>query len=105
MNEIIVKNANGELEVPKKIINAIQANEEKIKAAKAENEDFKEQLKAAMEEYGVDKITSDELTVSYVEEHEQVRLDSKKIKADYPRIYDECTKISSVKASVRVTLK
>jgi uncharacterized protein YfeS len=102
---IIVKNDAGALEVPKAIIETIKANEETIKKAKAQNDTFKAQLKSAMEEYGVEKITSDVLTVSYVAEHESIRLDSKKVQKEYPRIFDECSKVSPVKASVRVTLK
>lgn len=105
MNEIIVKNEDGTLQVPKKIIEEIKKNEENIKTSKARNDKFKASLKEAMEEYGIEKITSDELTVSYVSEHETVRLDSKAVKENYPRIYEECTKISDVKSSVRVTLK
>lgn len=102
---IIVKDAEGNLQVPQAIIETIKGNEEKIKAAKAQNDAFKSQLLAAMEEYGVEKIKSNVLTVSYVAEHESVRLDSKKVQSEYPRIYNECSKISPVKASVRVTLK
>ena len=106
INEIIVVDQEtGELTVPDKVIMAIRANEEAIKAAKKANDDFKSQLLAAMEAYGVKSIKAEGMSVAYIEEHEQVRLDSKAVKENYPRIYSECTKLTPVKASVRVTLK
>lgn len=108
MNEneiIVVDQETGELTVPEHIINAIKENEVAIKEAKSANEAFKERLRKAMETYGVEKITADGMTVSYIAEHESLRLDTKAVKENYPRIYSECTKLTPVKASVRVTLK
>lgn len=102
---IVVDQETGELTVPEHIINAIRENELAIKEAKLANETFKERLLKAMETYGVEKITAEGMSVSYIAAHETVRLDTKAVKENYPRIYSECTKLSPVKASVRVTIK
>lgn len=108
MNEndiIVVDQETGELTVPEHIINAIRQNELAIKEAKRANETFKERLLQAMETYGVKSIKAEGMSVAYIEEHETLRLDTKAVKENYPRVYDECSKLSPVKASVRVTIK
>lgn len=115
MSELILANADiqlitadpetGELMVSKDAIAAIKHNEQMKREVKAFDEEFKKRLKEAMEEYHIDKIESDELTVSYVAEHTQTRVDSERFKAVYTKEYYDCLKESDVKASVRVRLK
>lgn len=115
MNELILSNPEielisvdqetGELMVSKDAIAAIKHNEQLKREVKAFDEEFKKRLKEAMEEYGIDKIESDDLTVSYVGEHTQMRVDNERFKALYPKEYYDCQKESPVKASVRVRLK
>lgn len=45
------------------------------------------------------------LKVTYIAENERVVVDSKKLKANYPLVYGECSKITKAQASVRVTFK
>lgn len=105
-NEIIVVDKEtGEITIPEQIVEAIRANEIAIREAKAVNDEFKARLLEAMEEYGVEKIQSDYFTVSYVGEHETIRLDPKEVRMKYPRVHAECSHVTPVKASVRVRLK
>lgn len=106
MTDIIkVDQETGEITIPEQIVKAIHENEVAIREAKKTNEEFKSRLLEAMEEYGVEKIESDYFTVSYVGEHETVRLDPKEVQKKYPRVHAECSHVSPVKASVRVRLK
>ena len=43
------------------------------------------------------------ILVSYIAPNEQVRVDSDKLKKEYPHVYSQCTKIVKTKASVRIT--
>lgn len=115
MNEVYLSNTDlqfivpdpqtGELTVPKEIIAAIKNNEHIKREVKAFDEEFKKRLKEAMEYYGIDKIESDELTVSYVGEYTSTRVDTTKLKKEYPKAYYGCQTESEVSASVRVRLK
>lgn len=106
MDEIIkVDKETGEISIPEQIVNAIRDNEVQIKEAKKQNEDFKEKLLKAMEEYGVEKIESEFFTVSYVAESERTSTDTQKLKDEYQDVYWKTLKVSPVKASVRVRLK
>ena len=103
--EIITKDDEGKLIVQKNVIEAMSMIERQKKELTAQFDTYREALKQAMEEYGVTKIDSDELVATYVAEHEQIKLDSKAVKEFYPKVYEDCTKLSPVKASVRVRLK
>lgn len=102
---IVVDKTTGELSIPKQIIEAIRINQVTLKQAKESDKEFKKRLREAMEEFGVEKITSDVLTVNYVGEYEKTSVDLEKLKRDYPEAYFNCLKESQVSASVKVRLK
>lgn len=104
--EIIVPDQEtGELKVAKEAI-AIMRDVEKAKKAAVKTEtEMKAALMAAMEKYGIEKIKTDELTASYVGEHETIRLDQKELKEKFRATYDKCLHVTTTKASVRITLK
>lgn len=80
-----------------------------ISAAKQEleNQDKKmrEQLEAAMEEYNIKSFENDLVKITYVDPTTRTSVDSAKLKKKYPAVYEECSKTSAVKASVRITVK
>lgn len=71
--------------------------------------DAEDRLKAAileeMERKGVIKLDSDELTITYVAPTTRESFDSKALRSDLPDVYDAYTKLSPVKASVRIKIK
>ena len=73
----------------------IKEKEDKIKAV----------ILKEMEEAGVVKIETEELSISYIAPTTRESFDSKKLRADNPDIYDEYVKISTVKASIRLKVK
>ena len=103
--EIITTNERGELTVPNEIINAMSEMERQKKAIEKQFNVYRDALRDAMAQHGVTSIKTDDFTATYIEEHEQVRLDSKAVQEMYPRVYDDCSKIVPVKASVKVRLK
>jgi len=105
--DIIKQNEDGKLVVAKEACDFILNAEQQMKQIKEAYADYKEALKQAMEEYGVEKIQTDDFTVSYVKATERVSLDVKQVEKKYPEVScdPDCLKVTDVKASVRVRLK
>ena len=72
---------------------------------KTKQKELKEKILAEMEEHGILKIETDELTINYVAPYSKESFDSKAFRKDNPDLYDEYVKISTVSASVRMKLK
>ena len=70
-----------------------------------EDKKMREELEHAMESYGVKSFENEFIKMTYVEPTTKVTVDSKKLKADFPDIYSKCSKVSDVKASVRIAVK
>lgn len=102
---IITTDDSGKLTVPQTIIDEMTNLERQKKEIEAQFKVYRDALCDAMTEHGVEKITTDTFTATLVPEHERVALDSKAVESMYPRIFEECSKVSTVKASVRVRLK
>ena len=67
--------------------------------------EIKQKILAEMEEHGILKIETDELSISYVASYDKEAFDGKKFKKDNPDLYDQYVKISTVSASVRMKEK
>ena len=84
----------------------IRAKLELQKQYEAEVNEMKAQLLELMKTNGVKKFEIDgQLSVAYVEPTERVSLDTKKIQANHPEIYEMYLKKSPVKESLKITLK
>ena len=79
--------------------------ERMAKEIKAKQDELKQRILAEMEEHGILKIETDELTINYVAETSRETFDSKAFRKDNPDLYDEYVKISTVSASVRMKVK
>jgi hypothetical protein len=75
------------------------------KIAEEEEKKLKEKLQEAMEKYNVKKFESEVLNLTYIAASTATSVDSKKLKADHPEIYEECSKTSDRKAYVKIALK
>lgn len=103
--EIITTNEDGKLIVAKEIVDEMNRLEREKKEIEAHFKTYREALCDAMIEHGVEKIATDNFTATLVPEHERVTLDSKAVESMYPKVFNDCAKVSTVKASVRVRLK
>lgn len=72
---------------------------------KAKQDAIKKRILAEMEEHGILKIDTDELTITYVAPTSRETFDSENFRKDNPDLYDEYVKISTVSASVRMKVK
>lgn len=79
--------------------------EREHKQAELVAKELREQLCQAMENQGIKSWETDCLKVTYVAPIDRISVDSKKLKEKYPAVFNECQKLSKVKANVRVTLK
>lgn len=85
--------------------NALIAIETQYKAAQEQAKALREEMCKLMKEQGVKSFETDHLKLTFVDETERVTVDSKKLQKDFPEAYEACQKKSTVKASVRVTVK
>ena len=72
---------------------------------KRKKEEIKEKIKKAMEENGVKNYENDYISLTYVAPTTRRTVDSKLLKEKYVEIYEECSKISDVKSSIRIKIK
>ena len=75
------------------------------KQVEAKEKELKEKLKAAMEQYGIKKFSSDELEIIYVPDGIRVQINSAKLKKLHPEIAKECSDVSTTSAYVKITVK
>lgn len=108
MEELLTLYANNELELGKieeQISIAIAELQNKQQELQTKNEEIKEQIKLAMEQNEVKKYENDYISITYVAPTTRTTVDSKLLKEKYEDIYNECSKTSSVKSSLRIKIK
>lgn len=66
-------------------------------------EQFKEEILNAMEEHSIDSFENEFIKVKYVPKTTKTIVDAQKVKD--LGLFEECSKTSNVKASVRITIK
>lgn len=86
-------------------VDYITAVETQMKALKEQYDAFKGELLTAMEQNGIIKLESDNITINYIAGTERETFDSKQFKADMPDLYNEYVKFSKVKPSVRIKVE
>lgn len=67
------------------VMRKVAALTEQKKQLELQEKDMKDQLKAAMEKYGIKSFKTDFISIVYVEETIAVTLDSKAVQKKYPR--------------------
>lgn len=105
MNDLIIRDAEGQAIATKETLEKIRDFETKIKELKAKEEELKTRLLQEMEEKGVISLKSDILDLTYIEATTRESLDTKTLKKELPDIYNTYCKISPVKASIRIKVK
>ena len=101
MNEIF-KTENGTVIMLQDFSEEVARVKNQLKALKDLDQKYTDMIREAMEQYGVVKIETENLNVTYVQPTEKETFDSKAFKEDFPELYDEYVKMTPVKASLRV---
>lgn len=104
MNDLIIKQ-NDIVQVSQEAIEKIKTLKKAQKNLKEAEDELNKTLLEQMEKFGVDQIKNDTFTISYTPEHTAVRFDSKALKEQSPALYDSYCKETTVKSSIRITLK
>lgn len=94
--------------LPKEIMPALkQLQELEIHSAKLEEvkKQIKEDLLAAMEKHGVKKWDNEVMMITYTAPTIRTSIDGTKLKKDLPEVFNEYSKTSNVKSSIRIKLK
>ena len=102
MNDLILIEKG---EITPQAVDYITAIETQMKALKEQYDAFKAELLKAMEQNGIIKLESENLTINYVAGATRETFDSKQFKADMPDLYNEYVKFSKVKPSVRIKVE
>ena len=104
MNDLItIKDGNALLDVETSA--KIAEFERKMKEIKEAEDALKQGILKEMEQKGILKVETEEMTISYVAPTDRETFDSKRFKFDHPDMFDEYVKMSPVKASVRIKVK
>jgi len=76
-----------------------------IKQMEAYVDKAKEGILAFMDEHNIDSLSLADVTITYKKPYFTTRIDSKKLKAKYPDIAEECSSTSENKGSLTIKLK
>lgn len=87
------------------ILKELGTLEVQVKAIKEKAEKLKVDLLKAMETHGVKKWDNEVMTISYVGPTTKTGIDSTKLKKEQPDLFEQYSKTSNVKSSVRIKLK
>lgn len=104
MDELI-RVVDGQAQLNETVSQKIAAFERQIKDMKAQEEDLKAQILAAMEAGGILWIDTPEIKITYIAPTDRESLDSKGLKAEHPDLYDEYVRFVPVRSSVRIKVK
>ena len=104
MNELIIIN-NGVALLDAETSSKIADFERKMKEIKEAEDALKQGIINEMEQKGILKVETEEMTISYIAPSDRETFDSKRFKFDHPDMFDEYVKLTPVKASVRIRVK
>ena len=104
MNELVLMNGD-ELVVSDEFAKRIKKLAEfqiTLQEMKNEEEEVKEIFRDAMEKFNVKSIELAGVRITRIDPTTRTTVDSKRLKAEYPEVYNDCTKVSNVKGSIKI---
>jgi predicted phage-related endonuclease len=101
----IIKLNEYEYEVAKQTEDELIKIESMLKALDERKTLLHNKLKSNMELYGINKITTDTMSITLVPESTTTKLDTDKLKREHEEVYIECTKLTNRKSYLKVTMK
>lgn len=102
--ELILTN-NNELSLTQQAIELVQRIRENKRKAEEDEALLKEAMLTAMKNNNVVKFESDQFNAQIIAATTRKSLDSTRLKKELPDIYEEFSKVSEVKESLRLTIK
>ena len=104
-NSIFAMNTDGQMILRPEAIEEIREIEIEKKKLEKQYKKFKTALLEGMQEYGIKKVDTDDLLITYAEPTDRVSIDTKKLWAEYKDVAFKCQKVSDVAASIRITVR
>lgn len=101
MSNLIVLTKNGALLSADTAAKIADFERQKKKLDALENV-LRAEIMMEMEQRGIIKAVSEEVSISYIPEGDRESFDSKAFRKDHPDLYDEYVRLSRVKASIRI---
>ena len=102
--EELVKVENGEITVAQEIVTKIIEFNKAKKEMEYQEKLLKEGLMSAMQEVGIKKFIINGLSATIKDGTTRTSLDSKRLKAECPDIYDSYSKTTNVNPSITLTV-
>lgn len=104
MNELIKMENNIPLLNPQ-ISERIADFEREIKLLKDAEDKLKQAILEEMEQKGIVKIETEDMTITYIAPTDREKFDSKQFRSEHAELYDEYVSMTPVKSSIRIKLK
>ena len=101
----LIKLEDGRYGLVQDAIDTITTIENEIKKLKEMQDNYKERLLSLMEEYDVKEIDIPELKITRKFATTRESLDSKRLRAEHPDLFDEYVNITEVKGSITIKVK
>lgn len=86
------------------VVDEVIRIETELASLKEREKTLKDGLLQLMRENGVKKWTADGLTLTYIAETKRKAVDTKKLQAEYPDVYDKCICESKVSDTIKITV-
>ena len=90
--------------VKAKISTAIAVFDEQLKGMRERDSEMREAIKVAMRDNFAKKFENELIAITYVAPTTRTSIDTKKLKEERPELWEEFSKTSEVKDSVRITV-
>lgn len=111
MNELItksnvfVKGEDGQMIVEPSVLGRIAEIETEKKRLDKEYKKYRKVLQEGMEEYGIKKVDTEDVLITYIEPTEKLSINQKRLWAEYRDIAFKCQEFSPVKASIKIIVR
>ena len=104
-SNVFLKDDEGNMIVSPSAIERIREIEVQKKKLDKEYKKYRSVLKDGMEEYGIKKVDTDEMLITYVEPTERITIDNDKLWTEYKDVAFKCQKFSPVSSSIKITVR
>lgn len=102
---ISLKEESNEIAVLANQVERFELQLQQFKEIEKQYKEMKDKLYAAMEVNNIKKFETEHIVITRILPSTRESLDSKKIKADHPELFEKYKKVSTVSGSVRIKLK
>lgn len=102
---ISLKEESNEIAVLANQVERFELQLQQFKEIEKQYKEMKDKLYAAMEVNNIKKFETEHIVITRILPSTRESLDSKKIKADHPELFEKYKKVSTVSGSVRIELK